>query len=74
MATGLAFGERAGAVNLHQHLLASASGAMEAIDVLGDYQFHLTRLLEPHNGLVDDVRLRILFFQRLIFEDFLSFS
>ena len=59
LAAGLAFGERAGAVNLHQHLFASASGAMEAVDVLGDYQFDLTRLLESHDGFVNDVRLRV---------------
>jgi len=62
LAAGLAFGERAGAVNLHQHLFASANGAMEAIDVLGDYQFDLTRLLESHDGFVNDVGSRLAVF------------
>ena len=59
LAAGLAFGEGAGAVDFHQHFLACAGGAMEAVDVLCDDQFHFTRLFEADDAFVNDVRLCI---------------
>ncbi len=62
MSTGLALDQGAGAVDLHEQILAGAGGPMQTIDILSNHHLHLAGLFKAHDGLVDDVGLGIAVF------------
>src|SRR3989442_5651925 len=59
LATGLAFDQTVGAMQLHQAFSRSAGPRMEAINVLRDYRGDFASLFQANNCFVNGVWLRI---------------